>query len=191
MYVLVQYIGLIAGASTSGSILQLAWLSTSKVMAAGSFLGMIGVILVFPGERIRFLHSSVPQFAYLGVFIQGYGCQLIGVASLSAVEEIHTLVGRRNYTRENSSTATTLWLCAWMIAVYMGHLLALFVMKYMSYSQGGWVLAGFCALSFVMSIAQDTAIRRSAAASVVKSDSPQQHVTLHNRHSSCLAVENY
>ena len=60
MYVLVQYIGLIAGATTSGSILQLAWLSTSKVMAAGSFLGMIGVILVFPGERIRFLHSSVP-----------------------------------------------------------------------------------------------------------------------------------
>ena len=164
-YMFVLYLGLMAGAATCGSILQLTWLSATNVMTAGSLLGVIGVILVYPGEGIPFLHELVPQLAYLGVFLQGYGSQMIGVASLSAVEEIHSVLGQRSFTNSNSSTAATLWLCAWMVAVYGGHLVALLVMEHMSYPQGGWLLAAFSGVSVAMSLVQYVTIKRFAAAS--------------------------
>ena len=159
-YVFIQYIGLTVGAAISGSILQLGWFSASKVMALGSFLGLLGVLLVFPGEGIQLLYKLVPQLAYLGVFLQGYGSQMIGVASLSAVEQMHTVIGQRSYSKSNKSAGATLWLCVWMGAVYGGHLVALMVMKYMSFTQGGWMLAGFSAVSVAMCIAQDITVNR-------------------------------
>ena len=159
-YVSMQYLGLMAGAASSGSILQLGWFSASKVMAIGSFLGVLGVLLVFPGEGIQLLYKLVPQLAYLGVFLQGYGSQMIGVASLSAVEQMHTVIGQRSYSKSNKSAGATLWLCVWMGAVYGGHLVALMVMKYMSFTQGGWMLAGFSAVSVAISILQDITVNR-------------------------------
>ena len=165
-YVFALYIGLMLGAASSGTILQLGWFSASRVMALGSSFSVIGVILVFPGEfkGMRFLYKLVPQSAYIGEFFQGFGGQMIGVSSLAAVEEIHSVLGRRSFTKKNSSTAATLWLCVWMGAVYGGNLLALMVMKYMSFTQGGWMLAGFSALSVALSVIQDSVImiRRSS-----------------------------
>ena len=87
---------------------------------------------------------------------------MIGVSSLVAVEEIHSILGQRSFTKKNCSTAATLWLCTWMGAVYVGHLFVLvMVMKYMSYFQGGWMLAGFSDLSIAISIFQDILISRS------------------------------
>ena len=165
--VCVQYLGLMAGAAISGSVMQikLPGFTAPKVMAAGSFLALVGVMLVFPGEGIEFLHNLVPKLAYLGVFLQGFGCQMIGVASLSAVEEIHKVLGQRTYTSNNMSTAATLWLCAWTVAAYSGNLVALMVMKYMSYNHGAWMLVVFSAISMVLSICQDVAVRRSEAVS--------------------------
>ena len=163
-YVFVQYIGLMIGAASSGSILQLGWFSASKIMAAGSCFCVVGVMLIFPGESIKFLYDGVPQVAYFGLFLQGYGSQLIGVATLPAVEEIHTVLGGRPYTSSNKSTAATLWLCAWMSFGYGGHLVALIVMGIMTYSQGGWMLAGFSAVSLVVCISQDIVIWRSKVA---------------------------
>ena len=160
-YVFALFLGLMAGSASSGSILQLGWISASKVMAAGSFLCVIMVILVFPGEDIQLLYKLVPKLAYLGIFLQGYGSQMIGVASLSAVEQIHTVIGQRSYSKSNKSTAATVWLCAWMVAVYGGHLVALVVMKSMSFTQGGWMMAGFSAVSVVISIAQDITVHRA------------------------------
>ena len=121
-------------------------------------------MLLFPGDGIPFLYNHVPQIAYLGIFLQGYGCQIIGLASLSAVEEMHRMVGGRPYTSKNSSTAATLWLCGWMMAVYGGHLVALMAMELMSYIHSGWMAAAFSALSLTMSLVQDIAIKRSVAA---------------------------
>ena len=121
-------------------------------------------MLIFPEESIKFLYDGVPQVAYFGLFLQGYGSQLIGVATLPAVEEIHTVLGGRPYTSSNKSTAATLWLCAWMSFGYGGHLVALIVMGIMTYSQGGWMLAGFSAVSLVVCIFQDIVIWRSKIA---------------------------
>ena len=164
-YVFVQFLGLMIGAASCGSILQLGWFSASKIMAAGSFICVVGVMLVFPGQGIKFLYEGVPQVAYIGIFLQGYGCQLIGVATFPAIEETHTVLGGRPYTSNNNSTATTLWLSAWMMSVYGGHLVALIVMDIMTYSQGGWMLAGFGVVSLVVCISQDIAIWRSKVAS--------------------------
>ena len=164
-YVFVQYIGLMMGAASSGSILQLGWFSASKVMAAASFICVVGVMLVFPGQGIKYLYEGVPQLAYFGLFLQGFGSQMIGVATLPAVEETHTVLGGRPYTNRNKSTASTLWLCAWSMSVYGGHLVALLVMDFMTYSQGGWMLASFSALSLVLCIFQDISIWRSKVAS--------------------------
>ena len=163
-YVFVQYIGLMIGAASSGSMLQLGWFSASKVTAGGSILCVLGVMLVFPGEGISFLYKAVPHIAYVGIFLQGYGSQMIGVATLPALEETHVVLGGRPYTSKNKSTAASLWLSSWMMAVYAGHLVALMVMELMSFSAGGWMLAVFSAVSIVMSIAQDIAIWRAKAA---------------------------
>ena len=136
-------------------------------MAAGSFICVLGVMFVFPGQGIKFLYEGVPQVAYFGVFLQGFGSQIIGVATLPAVEETHTAVlGGRPYTSNNKSTAATLWLCAWMMSVYAGHLVALMVMEFMTYSQGGWMLAAFSALSLAVCISQDIVIWRSKVSSL-------------------------
>lgn len=163
-YVFVQYIGLMVGAASSGSMLQLGWFSASKVTAGGSILCVLGVMLVFPGEGIYFLYKEVPNIAYIGIFLQGYGSQMIGVATLPALEETHVVLGGRPYTSKNKSTAASIWLSSWMMSVYGGHLVALMVMELMSFSNGGWMLAVFSSVSVFMSIAQDIAIWRAKAA---------------------------
>ena len=117
-------------------------------------------MLVFPGESIKLMYEAVPQEAYFGLYLQGYGNQIIWVATLPAIDETYTLtvLGGRPYTSNNKSTATTLWLSAWMISCYAGHLVALIVMRVMTYSQGGWMLAGFSVVSLVLCISQDIAI---------------------------------
>ena len=159
-YVFIFYMASFIGCSASGVMLQRRYAS-SKIVAAGSISAALGVLLIFPGQASQCLYNLVPQTAYLGMFLQGCGCQLVAVASLPAVEEAHVVLGGRRYTRAHKSAVSTLWLCSWMLSVYAGHMVALMVMKYMTCTLGGWIMAVFCTGAAAVSIAQDVAIHRS------------------------------
>ncbi|XP_063687461.1 uncharacterized protein LOC134820780 [Bolinopsis microptera] len=162
-YVFVFYIASFLGCSVSGVMLQRRC-GPSKIVAAGSISAALGVLLIFPGQVSQCLYNLVPQTAYLGMFLQGYGCQLVAVASLPAVEEVHVVLGGRQCTRAHKSAVSTLWLCSWMLSVYAGHMVALMVIKYMTCTLGGWIMAVSCTGAAVVSIAQDVAIHRSKTA---------------------------
>ena len=163
-YVFVFYISSMIGCITSGILLQVRFCSRSKVVMTGSLLCALGALLIFPGRDVSLLFSLVPQTAYLGMFLQGQGCQMVAVASLPALEETHVHLGGRSYTRENKSTVSTLWLFSWMMSVYLGHMAALLVMKFTTYTHGGWILATCSLISVAISIVQDIAIQRSQGA---------------------------
>lgn len=160
-YVFVFYISSMIGCTTSGVLLQRKYASRSKVVATGSLLCAVGVLLIFPGEDVPFFYDKVPQMAFAGMFLQGQGCQMVSVASLPAIEEAHVVLGQRPFTRKIKSTLSTLWLFSWMLSVYGGHMVALLVMKYMSYTHGGWMLAAGSLIAVAISLAQDLALQRS------------------------------
>ena len=160
-YVFTFYMAMMAGSATSGYVLQVGWASASRVMGVGSFLGFIGVMLTFPGPYVQSLYRNVTHLAYVGITLEGFGCQLVTIATLPAIEDVHRVIGKRPYTKKNKCKATTLWLCSWMLVVYGGHLVALLVMEVTTYTFGGWFLAGCSLVSFLISIGLDTFRKRS------------------------------
>ena len=148
-----MYVSLIAGSVGAGYILQRGWLSNFRTMIAGGVLSTVGLFLTFPDKNWTALYSKVPMLAYVGNFLIGLGTQLIAIAALPALEETHVCIAQRIYTRKSKSQAASLWLIFWMLSVYSGHLVALMVMEFLTYPQGGWLMIGCSAVSMVICVA--------------------------------------
>ena len=152
-YVFVLFISLVIGSAGAGYILQRGWLSNFRTMIAGGVLSTVGLFLTFPDKDWTALYSEVPTLAYVGNFLIGLGTQLIAIAALPALEETHVCIAQRIYTRKSKSQAASLWLIFWMLSANSGHLVALMVMEFLTYSQGGWLMMGFSAVSVIICVA--------------------------------------
>ena len=159
-YLLVMFIAFTIGSAGAGHILQQGWLSSYRTMITGSTLSILGLLLIFPGKSIPEIYTIVPKLAYAGTAFIGLGCQLISIASLPALEETQVCIARRIYSTRNKSQAASLWVICWMVAVFSGHMVVLLVMKFMTYTQGGWMMAGCSLLSILICLVLDAISRR-------------------------------
>ena len=162
-YVTVMFVSFIIGSAGAGYILQMGWVSNFKTMVIGALLSIIGLFLIFPGQHLRGLFDIVPKLAYAGTFFIGIGTQLIAIAALPALEETQVILAKRRFTRKNKSQASSLWIISWMLSVYAGHLVALMVIKFMTYTQGCWLVAGCSGLSVCICVVLEMFSRRSRA----------------------------
>ena len=154
-YVFVLFLSLVIGSVGAGYVLQMGWLSSYRTMIAGGCSTTIGLLLTFPDESMISLYSVVPKSAYAGNFLIGMGSMMIAIASLPALEDTHVSITWQKYTRKSRSQASSLWMIFWMLAVYVGHLVALLVMELLTYSQGGWLMVGFSTVSIAVLIIMD------------------------------------
>ena len=159
-FLFVMFLSFIVGASGTGYILQRGWLSSFGAMIAGASLSILGLFLLFPVQNLPALYQHVPKLAYVGTALMGLGVQLISIATLPALEDIHVGIARRRNTRKSKSQAASFWIIFWMLAVYVGHLVALLVMKFMSYSHGGWMIAGCSGISVSICLVLEILRRR-------------------------------
>ena len=166
-YVFVMYIAFIIGSTVAGYTLQMGWVSPFKTMGTGSAFTMIGLLLMFPGRGSKEVYDLVPELAYLGNVLIGIGNQFISIAALEALEVTHVTIARREYTGKSKSLAESLWILGWWISVYVGHLLTLMVMKYMTFTAGGWVVAGCSGLSVCVCAVFEVWTMRSSRSLVV------------------------
>ena len=162
-YVTVMFVSFIIGSAGAGYILQMGWVSNFKTMTIGAILSIIGLFLIFPGQHLWGLFDIVPKLAYAGTFFIGLGSQLISIAGLPALEETQVILAKRKYTSKNKSQASSLWIISWMLSVYAGHLVALMVIKFMTYTQGCWLVAGCSGLSVCICVALEMFSRRYSA----------------------------
>ncbi|KAL5249616.1 hypothetical protein ACHWQZ_G018472 [Mnemiopsis leidyi] len=159
-YLFILFLSLVIGAVGVGFILQMGWLSSYRAMIAGGCSSTIGLLLTFPDERMIRLYTAVPKSAYAGNFLIGLGSISIAIASLPALEETHVSVTWQRFTRKGRSQAASLWMIFWMLAVYVGHLVALLVMEFLSYSQGGWLMVGCSVFSIAFNVVMDIITNR-------------------------------
>ena len=160
-YVLVMFISFTIGSAGAGYILQKGWLSSYRIMIAGASSSFLGPFLIFPGQSIPGVYAIVPKLAYVGTALIGLGCQLTCIGSLPALEETQVHIAQRSYSTKNKSQAARFWVICLMVAVFSGHMVALMVMKYMTYSQGGWMMAGCSLLSLFICVVLDVIARRN------------------------------
>ena len=171
-YVFVLFISFIIGSAGAGYILQMGWISNYKMMIAGGVLTIIGLLFIFPGQGVKVMYDNVPKLAYLGYILMGVGNQLISIAALEALEETHVTIARRRYTKKNKSLAASLWLLGWWTCIYVGHLVALMVMKFMTFTTGGWLVAGCSGVSACICLVFEVWAIRSRIVVVRPLDSP-------------------
>ncbi|KAL5249615.1 hypothetical protein ACHWQZ_G018471 [Mnemiopsis leidyi] len=154
-----MFVSLIVGSAGAGYILQKGWLSNFRTMIAGGGFSTLGLFLIFPDKRLTALYTAVPKLAYAGSFLVGLGTQLIAIAALPALEETQVYIAQRIYTRKSKSQAGSLWLIFWMLSVYSGHLVALMVMEFLTYSQGGWLMIGCSGMSVFICVALEIIVK--------------------------------
>ena len=162
-YLLVMFISFTIGSAGAGYILQKCWLTSYRTMETGASLSILGLFLIFPGQRFPRVYAIVPKLAYVGTAFIGLGCQLISIASLPALEETQVNIAGRSYSTKNKSRAASLWVICWMVAVFSGHMVVLMVMKFMTYTQGGWMMAGCSLLSLFICVVLEVVARRYKA----------------------------
>ena len=151
-YVLVMFVAFTIGSAGAGYILQRGWLSCYLIMITGASCSLLGPFLIFPGQSIPEVYAIVPKLAYVGTALIGLGCQLIFIGSLPALEETQVHIAGRGYSTKNKSQAARLWVIFLMVAIFSGHMVALMVMKFMTYTQGGWMMAGCSLLSLFICV---------------------------------------
>ena len=155
-----MFVSFVVGSVGAGYILQSGWLGNFPTMIAGGVLSTFGLFLTFPDRSWTVLYSEVSTLAYAGNFLIGLGTQLIAIAALPALEETHVCIAQRIYTRKSKSQAASLWLIFWMLSVYSGHLVALMVMEFLTFSQGGWLMMGCSAASVIICVALEIVIKQ-------------------------------
>ena len=93
------------------------------------------------------VYRQVPKLAYMGTALIGIGTQLVAMGSLSAIEDTQVCIARKRLTKKSRSQAASLWVICWMVAVYCGNMVALLVMKLMTFTQGGFTMVACSLLS--------------------------------------------
>ena len=158
---LVMFIAFTIGSAGAGYILQKGWLTSYRTMITGASLSILGLFLIFPGQAFPEVNAIIPKLAYPGTALVGLGCQLISIGALPALEDTQVYIARRGYSTKNKSQAASLWIICWMVAVFSGHMITLMVMKFMTYSQGGWMMAGCSLLSLLICVILEVVARRN------------------------------
>ena len=159
-YIAILYVARFVGAVTSGYIMQKGWATSSLIMASSAILAGIGVVILFPNPSVTFLYNNVIILAYISTFLQGFANQMSTTAALFAFEDVQVKLAKREMSALSKSRSTTIWLCLWTAFNRIGHLVALLAMEYLTYEQGGWMMAGLCLVSLCTSVGVEVAIRK-------------------------------
>ena len=159
-YLFILYVARFAGSIVSGYIIQKGWATPFQIMAFSAFLSAIGVFILFPNPKLTFLYDNVVIFAYISTLLQGLSNQMCTLAALFAFEEVQVKHAKREMSASSKSKGTTIWLCLWKAFNRVGHLVALLAMEYLTYEQGGYMMLGFCVVSFCTSAGVEIAIRK-------------------------------
>ena len=157
-YLLVLLLICQVGASVSGAVLQARLASATQIMAGGAVLGGVGIWLLFPDPGTSF-YQHIEMTAYFAIGLVGFGNQLVTVAALRAIEQVQKELARRTLGKKNTPRVTNLWIIGMMLANYGGSMIALLVMELVEFEEGAWIMCGCCALSLIISIGLEVALR--------------------------------
>lgn len=144
-------IGMASSACIAGWLIQRKSFHSFTLMAIGSFVTAIGLLLAFPPPYIPALYNNAKWLSILGVFIAGFGDPLVTLPTLRAMCDLQE--ARTGPLSASTVTiVTSIWLMFYHGAYYAGSFLAGLMTDYLSFSETAQVLAAGCMIAFGFSV---------------------------------------
>lgn len=150
MYLQVS-IGMASSACIAGWLIQRKSFHVFTLMAIGSFVTAIGLLLAFPPPYIPALYNNAKWLSILGVFIAGFGDPLVTLPTLRVMCDLQE--ARTGPLSASTVTiVTSIWLMFYHGAYYAGSFLAGLMTDYLSFSETAQVLAAGCMVACGFSV---------------------------------------
>ena len=92
-------IGMAVGSFLVGMLLQSKVLSHYTVMATGTLLILLGLLLTFPPTYFPSFYKMAPITAYPGIFLAGLGDPFVTISTLTALYDLQVVFAKPEVAR--------------------------------------------------------------------------------------------
>ena len=119
----------------------------------GSFTTLLTLLVVFPPSYFYpMLGHAFPYVVGFAIFGFSCGDNAQMMVCISQMEEVHETITACKLTRKQKNRIDMFWFASYMFGVYGGRLVSGFFMVLLTWSQMGFLLAGFCGMGLVFLI---------------------------------------
>ena len=150
--------GIAVGSVVSGTLTQSGICNAYTQMAFGAGSVALGLLLLFPNPSLTFFYSNIRYLAYPAVLLCGIGDPVITVPTLRAITDLQIMI-KGKCTGKNSISLFSVWMMASWGAMYSGTIVGGFMMEYLSYLSGAYILVSFSCVSIVICFVVNVVMR--------------------------------